>query len=240
MPCFSCICFKENVDRWGKKIDGGRGYCERWDEIYWRGHECRQYAPSWCAPKTTESSLKEPRNLGFFNIFKSRKKEAAYSLADTIDEIFNETYEDNVEAEEDDFYDTYEDEEDFYEEDCDDEGVPDDFLENEDIVAGYVDALNDALEFLDETLFVHTFFEKYDFAVYNAKQITVTTYVEVCRDFAQGVVKDLTENREEKIKSFIDRCYTKGRLNSIKNELMSGDYDISSELINYVASLLDN
>lgn len=249
MPCFSCVCFKENVDRWGKRINGGRGYCERWDEIYWRGHECGQYAPTWYAPKTTDSSLKEPRNFGLFDIFKSSKKESA-SLSDTIDEIFDESYDDLDTDESYDFYDTYEDEEtdefleddyedDLYEENCDDEGVPDDFLENEEIVAGYVAALNDALEFLDKTLFVRTYFEKYDFAVYNAEQIAVTTRVEGCREFAQGVVKDLTENREEKIKIFIDRCYSKGRLSSIKNELLSGDYDIPSELINYTVSLLD-
>ena len=45
MPCFDCKCFREGVDGFGNRIGGGRGYCEIWDEVYYRSHECRKYAP---------------------------------------------------------------------------------------------------------------------------------------------------------------------------------------------------
>lgn len=50
MPCFSCICFSEGVDRNGGPLGSGRGYCSLRDAEYWRGHECSDYAPSWRAP----------------------------------------------------------------------------------------------------------------------------------------------------------------------------------------------
>lgn len=45
MPCSTCRCFNEGRDRWGNRISGGKGYCEMWDEEYYRSHECRKYAP---------------------------------------------------------------------------------------------------------------------------------------------------------------------------------------------------
>lgn len=45
MPCFDCKCFREGVDNFGNRIGGGRGYCVIWDEVYYRSHECRKYAP---------------------------------------------------------------------------------------------------------------------------------------------------------------------------------------------------
>ncbi len=45
MPCSTCRCYNEGRDRWGNRISGGKGYCEMWDEEYYRSHECRKYAP---------------------------------------------------------------------------------------------------------------------------------------------------------------------------------------------------
>ena len=45
MPCSTCMCFNEGRDRWGNRISGGKGYCEIWDEEYYRSHECSKYAP---------------------------------------------------------------------------------------------------------------------------------------------------------------------------------------------------
>ena len=47
MPCFSCKCFWEGRGRDGEYLSGGRGWCELWDQEYYRGHECREFAPKW-------------------------------------------------------------------------------------------------------------------------------------------------------------------------------------------------
>ena len=63
MPCFSCKCFREGKDRLGNRLSGGRGYCVIWDQEYWRGHECRDFAPVWINPGQTGRGgdpMKEP------------------------------------------------------------------------------------------------------------------------------------------------------------------------------------
>ena len=47
MPCFSCTCFHDGRGRNGEYLSGGRGWCDLWDQEYYRGHECRDYAPQW-------------------------------------------------------------------------------------------------------------------------------------------------------------------------------------------------
>ncbi len=60
MPCFSCKCFHEGRGRNGERLSGGRGWCELWDQEYYRGHECSDYAPTWYGDSNNGSSLKEP------------------------------------------------------------------------------------------------------------------------------------------------------------------------------------
>ena len=82
MPCFSCTCFSDGRGRNGEYIKGGRGYCQLHDQEYWRGHECRDYAPSWYAPKRNEAKASE-----FFGFLKRKKKEdeSFLDLPDQID-----------------------------------------------------------------------------------------------------------------------------------------------------------
>ncbi len=81
MPCFSCTCFSDGKGRNGECLKGGRGYCQLHDQEYWRGHECRDYAPTWYAPKRNE-----PKSSGFSGFFKKRKKEEE-SFSDLRDQI---------------------------------------------------------------------------------------------------------------------------------------------------------
>lgn len=63
MPCFSCKCFRDGRGRNGECLSGGRGWCELWDQEYYRGHECRKFAPQWVNPSTNKknrSAMKEP------------------------------------------------------------------------------------------------------------------------------------------------------------------------------------
>ena len=50
MPCFSCICFREGRGRSGERLEGGRGFCVKWNKIYNKYHDCGEFAPTWGAP----------------------------------------------------------------------------------------------------------------------------------------------------------------------------------------------
>jgi len=64
MPCFSCMCFRDGKGRNGERLSGGRGYCELWDQEYYRGHECNDFAPVWRGGTNKKSSLNQ--NQGCF------------------------------------------------------------------------------------------------------------------------------------------------------------------------------
>ncbi|MBR4949158.1 MAG: hypothetical protein IKZ25_00120 [Clostridia bacterium] len=99
MPCFSCRYFKEGKGRWGENLDGGRGFCEFYDEYYWRGHECRHFAPTWYGPKTTN---KEESDLSLFDIFSSEdnEEEEFFETETFEEEEFFETEDYEEESEE--------------------------------------------------------------------------------------------------------------------------------------------
>ncbi len=67
MPCFSCSCFKDGRDRRGNRLNGGRGYCCLWDQEYYRGHQCGDYAPTWYSPKSSRSPMEEPGDYSFLD-----------------------------------------------------------------------------------------------------------------------------------------------------------------------------
>lgn len=343
MPCFSCICFSDGRGRNGERLNGGRGYCEIHDQEFWRGHECRNFAPVWYSSK---KNVTQP--TGFFNFFANSKSESdictAYEEADVdISDTFEETeyifvkksyrpsrrlkklrrhitvddtvfkkyglsfkpyltendgsleltfeidgskadlshfpkynelilkvnvydkkgnllcveeiYFDYAELKNgyisDYFYfmaesvadahslriyvtETDYDEDD--EEDADED--VNDLIFNQSSVAQYNDALNDSLKTLETTLYPKTYFEKYRSALYNAERIVATTGAEGHKKYASEVIRDLTDNRTEKIKSFIDRCYGKERLYSLKDELLSGKYDIPDQVKSYINELI--
>lgn len=60
MPCFSCRFFLDSRGRNGERLAGGRGYCKLWDQEYYRGHECRDFSPTWIGPSQKGDTLKEP------------------------------------------------------------------------------------------------------------------------------------------------------------------------------------
>ena len=113
-----------------------------------------------------------------------------------------------------------------------------DFTSNEDVVSELNNMLNKSLELLQTTVYPKTYFSRYQIALDNAKKIAETAHIEVHKTFALDIIKDLTENRPQKIKEFIDRCYSKGNLYSIKDELLSGKYDLPDEVKTYIESLI--
>lgn len=113
-----------------------------------------------------------------------------------------------------------------------------DFLLNETMVSRFNEILNDSLKLLETTLYPQTYFGRYKTALDNAKRIAETTKVAGHKAYAEEVIADLTKNRTQKIKSFIDRCNDKGRLYSIKDNLLSGDYDLPFEIKTYVDGLI--
>lgn len=106
------------------------------------------------------------------------------------------------------------------------------------IVSRYNEILGDSLELLETTVNSETFFSRYKIALDNAKRILETTSSQHYRDYASKIITDLTENRTEKIKNFIYRCNRDGRLYSVKDQLLSDNYDIPFEAKEYLNSLL--
>ena len=356
MPCFSCKCFREGKGRNGERLSGGRGYCELWDQEYWRGHECNDFAPTWYGPKTSGSSLKEPSVGGLFGLFKSKKKEPGFFSSfseDTSDDEYEEYDDSDALFEDEDVeyiieetitrpskrlltvqknitldntvfkkyglsfkcnlvedcdtlqlnfelqntkgivskmsrddeltikanaYDAkgnllcieevwieYSQLKSGYVEyyfyfssdsmvkahslrvyaidpsDSDDESDNDtrNFLLNETMVSRFNEILNDSLKLLESTVYPQTYFGRYQTALDNAKRIAETTQVAGHKAYALEVIKDLTDNRSIKIKSFVDRCNERGRLYSVKDDLLSGKYNLPYEIQVYVEGLLD-
>lgn len=93
MPCFSCKCFSDANGRWGEQLNGGRGYCKLHDQEYWRGHECRDYAPVWYYPVAYDSSLKEQAGFGKLSL-SAKNKENDILLLMSSDVVLSEIYED--------------------------------------------------------------------------------------------------------------------------------------------------
>ena len=59
------------------------------------------------------------------------------------------------------------------------------------------------------------------------------------RTYAQEIIDDLTINREVKVKEFVDRCFTREKLYSVKTDLLSGQYSLSDSMIAYINELLE-
>ena len=113
-------------------------------------------------------------------------------------------------------------------------GAYEDFVLNETYVSQFNNILNDSLKLIKSTVYPNTFFKRLDDALQNAKKIVELSQSEGHRKYAQEIVEDLTHNRDAYIVQFIDRCFDAGKLYSVKGELLSGKYDISASVLDYV------
>lgn len=111
-------------------------------------------------------------------------------------------------------------------------------LLDEAVASRFQEILKDSLRLIETTVYPKTFFGRYEDALSSAKKIVETTHVEGQRAYARKVISDLTAHRAEKIKAFVDRCNRQGKLYTIKDELLSGKYDIPSELKAYIEGLV--
>lgn len=363
MPCFSCKCFRDGKGRNGERLNGGRGYCEIWDQEYWRGHECHEFAPTWyyASQNTSDSSFTKTKGGFFSSLFSGSKRNDSDITADEEQDLFNvlsdlfesEDVEDYEEYIDDDgnsqFYidlcakvsrnltidrtvfkkygvefkcnlvvdcDTLQlnfelantrglakkmprgddltikanvydkkgnllhieeawvefsqlksgyaadyfyfsgdsmnkahsiklyaidplddfDEEDDYETTTTARSAVADFEVKQVIANRYNTILNESLEFVRTTCNPRTFFGRYKDCLDFAKKIAEESPGEEHRKYAREVIADFTNNREAKIKAFIDRCYAANRLYSIKDELVQ--YELSPAMTQYVITLL--
>lgn len=106
------------------------------------------------------------------------------------------------------------------------------------IISRFKEIINDSLELLDTTVNPETYFSRYKIALDNANRILENTNVPHYRDYALEVITDLTQNRSEHIKEFIDRCNSEGRLYFLKEKLHSNNYDIPFEAEEHLNLLL--
>ncbi len=105
-------------------------------------------------------------------------------------------------------------------------------------VQRFIEILNDSLQLIETTVYPKTFFGRYKDALLNAEAIVEATQIDSRRAYAQEIIADLTQNRSIKIKTFVDRCSTRGKLYAVKDELLSGKYDIPTDLISYINGLI--
>lgn len=112
------------------------------------------------------------------------------------------------------------------------------FLLNETNVARFNEILKDSLHLIETTVYPKTFFDRYEDALSNAKKTAETTHIDGHKAYAQEVISKLTTHRSEKIKAFIDRCNSQEKLYTIKNDLLSGNYDIPPDLMAYIEGLV--
>ena len=66
MFCSDCINFHSGRGRNGERLEGGRGWCELWDQEYSSFHECDDIAPEGYGPRNPDiSALAEYRHSVF-------------------------------------------------------------------------------------------------------------------------------------------------------------------------------
>ena len=115
----------------------------------------------------------------------------------------------------------------------------DDVPHVEPITARFNEIIDDSLKLLETTVNPETYFGRYKTALDNAKRMLEHTHNSHYKEYAAEIITDLTQNKTEKHKEFVDRCYFKGMLYSLKDQLLSDKYDITSEAKEYVKSLLE-
>lgn len=106
------------------------------------------------------------------------------------------------------------------------------------IISRFYGIINDSLTLLENTLNPDTYFSRYKIALDNANRILENTNIPSYREYALDIINDLTRNRTENYKDFVDRCDCEDRLYSIKDKLLSDNYDIPLEVKEYIKSLL--
>ena len=122
----------------------------------------------------------------------------------------------------------------YVKEDSEDDDIP----AVDPIASRFEEIINDSLTLLDTTINPETYFSRYKIALDNAKRLLKSTNIEHYKDYALDIINDLTENKIENYKEFIDMCYDEEVLYSYKKQFLSGDYDLPAEVDEYVKSLL--
>lgn len=106
------------------------------------------------------------------------------------------------------------------------------------LVSKRIKSLSYSLELLNTTVYPKTFFKRYDDALSSAREISDIAFSHTDKAFAKSVIDDLINNREQKIRDFVDRCHAQGKLYSVKDELLLGYYDLSPSIKSYIAELI--
>ena len=98
--------------------------------------------------------------------------------------------------------------------------------------------LEESLRLIRTTTRPRTFFGRYDDALSCAEQIIEVAPTRELKAYGERVRSDLLQHRSEKTRCFLDRCYEKGVLYSIRDELFSGQYEIPADAESYAGDLL--
>ena len=105
-------------------------------------------------------------------------------------------------------------------------------------VAGFLRIVRESLDLINKTTNPSTFFGRYETAVQNAKRtIEIMKQYDASED-AEELLESLVDEKESLVEEFIDRCYDKGILSKVKDEILQYRKHLTDDNIEYLQDLL--
>ncbi len=104
--------------------------------------------------------------------------------------------------------------------------------------AGYFRVIRESLELLNKTTNPSTFFGRYETAVDNAKRVIELMEKYDASDDAAELLASLIDEKATLVDEFVDRCYEKGILPKIREDILSFNKHLTSENIDYINELM--
>ncbi|MBQ6998551.1 MAG: TerB N-terminal domain-containing protein [Clostridia bacterium] len=106
--------------------------------------------------------------------------------------------------------------------------------------AGYFRVIRESLELLNKTTNPSTFFGRYETAVDNAKRVIELMEQYDASDDAEELLESLLDEKESLVDEFIDRCYDKGILTKVRDEILQYRKHLTEDNISYMNDLLED
>lgn len=106
--------------------------------------------------------------------------------------------------------------------------------------AGYFRVIRESLELLNKTTNPSTFFGRYETAVDNAKRVIELMEQYDASEDAEELLESLLDEKESLVDEFIDRCYDKGILTKVRDEILQYRKHLTEDNVIYMNDLLED
>ena len=104
--------------------------------------------------------------------------------------------------------------------------------------AGHFRVIRESLELLNKTTNPETFFGRYETAIQNVKMVIEIMEQYDASDDAEELLKSIMEEKESLVNQFVVRCYAKGNLPTIREDILRYQKYLTNENINYIDKLI--